>query len=166
MIERLKALSKGQMLAVTIITYAIYFLLTILAPVLTICIKFDLFSVAETKLKISGWAIILLLVAAVVGLTILNKSITKMTDTRPANAYFKYTLQTISNLILPVATIFIVIWIRADMAKASSTLILMCSYYIAGGIIDGAIISFIDRENRLRDGSLEDKEKDDRRNLV
>lgn len=167
MIERLKNLSKKQMILVTVSSYVMYFLCTILAPVITVCIKFDLFNAAkESKLQISGWALVLLLIGAVVGLFIIRRSVNKMSDIRPANAYFKYTLQTISNLVLPVVVLLLIDLFKNDIALASSTLTLMCIYYIAGGVIDGAVISFIDRENKIRDGALFDKEKDARRSKV
>lgn len=167
MIERLKNLSKRQMILVTVISYITYFLCTILAPVITICVKFNLFDAAkESRLQISGWALVLLLIAAVVGLFIIKRSVNKMSDIRPANAYFKYTLQTISNLVLPVVILLLVELFKNDIALASSTLTLMCIYYIAGGVLDGAVISFIDRENKIRDGALFDKEKDARRSKV
>lgn len=167
MIERLKNLSKSQMILVTVISYITYFLCTILAPVITICVKFNLFDAAkESRLQISGWALVLLLIAAVVGLFIIKRSVNKMSDIRPANAYFKYTLQTISNLVLPVVILLLVELFKNDIALASSTLTLMCIYYIAGGVLDGAVISFIDRENKIRDGALFDKEKDARRSKV
>ena len=167
MIDFLKNLSKKQMILLTISTYVIYFLCTILAPVITICIKFDLFNAAkESKLKISGWALVLLIIAAVVGLFILKRAINKMSDIRPANAYFKYTLQTISNLVLPLLVLLVGGLFKKDIDLASSTLTLMCFYYIAGGLIDGAVISFIDRENKIRDGALLDKEKEARRSKV
>lgn len=167
MIEWLKGFSKKQMLLTTVLTYIGYFMITILGPILTICIKFDLFNAAkQSRLKISGWALILLMIATVVSLFILRRVLNKMKDTRPANAYFKYTLKTISNCILPVIGFFVIYLLKEDYETTLSTARLLCVFYLTGGILDGAFISFIDRENNIRDGALFDKEKDSRRHLV
>lgn len=167
MIERLKNLTKKKMLLVTVIAYTTYFLFTILAPIITICVKFDLFNAAkESRIKLSGWAVVLIIVAVVVSLFLIKRAVNKMSDIRPANAYFKYTLQTVSNLILPIAVLLVAYLFKKDMELAGSTLTLMAIFYMVGGLIDGLVISFIDRENKIRDGALLDKEKDARRDNV
>lgn len=159
MINYFKNLSKKGMLAWTACSYIVYFLLAIVAPVITVCIKFKLFSTVETKAGIGGWALILIIVATIVSMFVLRRAINKLSDLRPAAAYFKYTLDTISHMIAPVGVILILNLMNTDFTLVRNTLYIMMLFYISAELIDGMIINYIDRENKIRNGALYDKEK-------
>lgn len=166
MIKYLKGLSKGKFRAWKWCSYIAYFFFSIFIPVLTVCIQYDLFGNTGTKTKLSGWGIVLLIIACVVGFFALKRAIAKLDDLNPAAAYFKVVLNTVSKLILPVVAIIVVFLLKSNFELASDTIYWMCASYIAAGLIDGILITFIDRESRIRNKSLLDKEALERQNLV
>lgn len=159
MIDFLKECSKKKLFFLTLGSYVAYFALTILGPVLTVCLKYDLFNSATTKIKINGFALLILIIIAVVSIFILKRAIAKIRDVSKGATYFKYILETITNLVFPVLMLFVIYLMNKNFALASSTMIIVCIFYIAGEIINGLVINFIDRENRIREDSLYDKEK-------
>lgn len=167
MIEYFKKLTKKQMTLWSVFTHIGYFALSIFAPVLTVCISYGLFSNdVDTKIRLGGWCIVLLLIAGVVSLFAIKKAMDKLDDRKPTVAYFKYTLKTISNLILPIGIICGLIFLKNDFVKACTTLSTMCGFYIAAGLVDGVLLSFIQREERFRTSALENREIEERKNLI
>lgn len=159
MIDFLKECSKKKLLLITIGVYVAYFCLAILGPVLTVCIKYDLFNSAESKTKINGFALIIIIIIAIVSLVLLKKAVAKIRDVSKGACYFKYILETVSNLVFPVMTLVVVYLMNVNFSLASSTMIIVCIFYILAELLNGLVINFVDRENRIRQDSLYDKEK-------
>lgn len=167
MIDYFKKQTKKQMVLWRVGTYTGYFLLSIIFPVLTILVNYNLLSPeAPTKTRLGGWVVVLLLIAGIVSVFVIKKAINKLKDTSPASAYFKYSLKTVCNIILPVGIIFAIIFLKDDFVLACNTLTTMCIFYIAAGLLDGILISFVERETNARDNALQNKEIEDRKNLV
>ena len=162
MIDFLKECSKKKLFFLTLGAYVVYFCLAILGPVLTVCLKYDLFNTAAQKTKINGFALLILIIIAVVSMVLLKKAVAKIKDVSKAACYFKYILETISNLVFPVMTLVVVYLMKTNFELASSTMIIVCIFYVLAELLNGLVINFIDRENRIRQDSLYDKEKAER----
>lgn len=168
MFKYFKELNKKQMLAWTIGMYALYFSLTVLAPVIVVCCKYNLFNntVTDSRVKLSGWAIVLLMVAGIVGLTVLRKASEKIGEDHISHAIFKYTLKTIRKVLLPVIVLIAIYMMTKNFELAKETIIWMCCFYIVGGVLDGTVISVIDRENRFRAEAKHSNEVSERKDKV
>ena len=160
--------SKNKMRWVTIASYVTYFLISIFAPVLTICIKFGLFNGegTSTKVSISGWAMVLLLIVAVVGVTLLKKAIAKIPDVKLNMARFKYTLQTVSSSIPPLVAFYVIHLFQTNLETACETGYWIAVFYMIAALFDGIVISGIDRENRFRQKAAEKVEIEKRADKV
>jgi len=155
--------SKNKMRWLTIIAYTVYFLLAIVAPVMTICIKYKLFSTGvSTKLSISGWAMVLLLIVGVVGVVVLKKAIQKIPDTKLIMARFKYTLKTISNCVPPAIALYAIHLFEVNLQLACSTGYWLAIWFLVAALFDGILITSIDRENLLREKAAEKVEVEKR----
>ena len=159
--------TKKEMLAWTACTYVAYFIITILAPVLTILVNYDVFNAeTTTKVKLGVSAVVLLIVVAVVGLFFIKRTLEKLNDIHEGVAIFKYSLETVSNVILPVIILVALYFLNIDFDRAKTTILTIMILYIAGGILDGTLINIISRENRIRDKALLDKEASERASNV
>ena len=155
MFDYLKNLSKKNMLIWTIASYVVYFGLSIFAPVLTIAIKYGLFTPGDTTTSTSksltGWGLVLLMIAIIVGFRVLKNASVKIPDSSKSGAIFKIIVRTTSNVLLPIAIIAILYFLTKNFELAKGTLLIMCYFYIGAGIIDGIWLYAIDRENAYRD---------------
>ena len=159
--------TKKEMLAWTACTYIVYFIITIVGPVLTILINYDVFNAeTTTKVKIGVSAVVLLVVVGVVGLFFIKRTIEKLNDIHEGVAIFKYSLETVSNGILPVIILVALYFLNIDFDRAKTTILTIMILYIAAGILDGTLINIISRENRIRDKALLDKEASERASKV
>jgi hypothetical protein len=164
--------SKNKMRWITIAAYVTYFLIAIFAPVLTICIKFGLFSApnsgggVSTKIAISGWAAVLIIIVAVVGITLLKKAIAKIPDVKIGMARFKYTLQTVSSCVVPLAAFYVIHLFQTNLDLACDTGYWIAVWFLIAALFDGIIISGIDRENRFRQKAAEKVEIEKRADKV
>ena len=164
------SLDKKGMLLWTIFSYIGYFMIAIFAPVLTIAIKYGLFNlsdyVSESNKTLAGWGLVLLMIAIIVTLKVLRNSIEKVDDVSKGGAIFKYTVKTISNLILPLGGMLMLYFLTKNFNLAKDTLMIMAIFYIVAGIIDGVLLSVIDRENNIRRKAKLSNEVDARREKV
>lgn len=160
--------SKNKMRWVTIASYVTYFLISIFAPVLTVCIKYGLFNGegTSTKVSISGWAAVLLIIVAVIGMTLLKKAIGKIPDVKIGMARFKYTLQTISSCIVPLAAFYVIHLFQTNIALACETGYWLAGWFLLAALFDGIVISSVDRENKFRQAAAFDVEKEKRKDKV
>lgn len=167
MIKWLENLSKKNFRIVKFTSYIVYFLLMIVGPLLTVLIKYDVFNTETTsKLKLNGWALIILIVIAIVALFVCKKAISKLNDLHPASAYLKYSLTTAISLILPIIALVVIHQMKLDIKLASSTMYWVLGFYIAGSLEDNILISFVNREDNIRSNALMDKEKAKRADRV
>lgn len=170
MFKYFKKISRKKLLLWTALSYLVYFLITILGPVLIVLGKYGILnntnnnevSYPESKIRLSGWALALIIAIAIAALFALRRNIEKINDVRPAGAIFKYTLSTISNLIFPIIILVAVRAMKVNFDLAVSTIMDITWFYIAGALLEGTIINIISREHRLRDKAKEFKEQQDR----
>lgn len=165
-----KSLSKKAMLLWTVFSYIGYYCLAIVAPVITIAVKYNMFTpkadTSESNVNIAGWGLVLLMIALIVSMKVLKTSAEKVDDVGKAGAIFKYTIKTISNIILPLGGMLMLYFLTNNFNLAKDTLMIMAIFYIIAGIIDGTLLSVIDRENNIRRKAKLANEVDARRSNV
>jgi hypothetical protein len=114
----------------------IYFGLILVAPIIIVSCKYELFVSSEKVGKLSGLGIIVAIIFGVIALTQLKKAINKLGEETPNQQMLKYTLLMLYTLIFPALALIFAYCIKDDVDLAVSTL-KMCMYFLIGGIFFG-----------------------------
>ena len=157
--------SKKSLFWLTFLHWTLYSLFCVVAPCLTIMIKYGM--IGEKVTVISGVGISILVIFIFIGLKLLKNQANKI----PVDTYlWKFRMKTILNLIfsiiVPIVVLVLAFLIRDNMALALSC-IETCVWFVLIGFVEDAILgASVERENTIRDNSKRDKEKSKRANKV
>lgn len=161
MFKFLESLNKRNFLLATVLSYLVFFILELIAPIVVIITRYAI--AKDNYVKIGMGGLILIFVVAVVGVFIIRRTVAKLGDTRPAVALFKYTLEAIQSVIIPGA-VFLMLWLlQNSLATFYGCLQIICVLYVVGGIWNSIVINMIDREANLRDAAYKQNEIDKRK---
>lgn len=141
------------------ITNILYFILTVLAPIVTVISRFG--TLSQTSHRVSILFIILMVSIIFVSLKLLREQIKKIKILNLDGSYknnlrtFKHVMEFIYSAILPT-TVLIVSVVFATVLKNAidfyvNMIIICMSFYIAGVILDNLVIAFLNDENELRE---------------
>lgn len=157
--------SKKSLFWLTFLHWTLYASLCVIAPCITIMLKYGL--IGERVTVITGVGISILVIFLFIGLKLLKNQANKIAiDSYLWKARVKATLNLIFSITVPVAVLILVFLIK-DNSEVALSCIGTCSWFIMGGFIEDCILgSSVERENLIRDKSKADKERAKRSNKV
>lgn len=161
--------SKKLFWGVTIGCYALYFCLVVLAPTITVCIQYDLFSKTTddgSLRKVTGLALIVIVVFGIMAYVFIKKAITKLPKVSIKEQRFRFGLETIFDCIPLAIALFVMFAVKDDAALAFTTAKICIFEFLAGVLVYGLVIKFIDAEWEIRQAAKLDNEKEKRREVV
>ena len=158
----LKDMKRWPLFWLSLVFKLIYLGLTLIAPIVIISCKYNLFIKKEQVGKLNGWGFILLITFVVIGLRGFKKQIAKLPDITINQQRFKYSLELIYALFFPIIAYLVIIQFKSNFTLAYTTFKWCFWFVMAGIIVDKLFIAYIDKEIDLRHKALEKKEIDDR----
>lgn len=136
--------------AVWLLLEGLNLILTVIAPVVTICIKYHLFEKAVQDRKLNGFLLILIIVVAYLGLRTIKKLVTKLPDSTIKEQWIKYSIKTAFATTIPAFACFVLWCFKDDFDKAYNTFIICLAFYTVGLVVENLFLSFIDKERWYR----------------
>lgn len=162
----LKDLSKGAVRGLTILHYILSYGLTLVAPCVIILVSYGM--IGEKTTTISGIAMVLIIVFAFIALVKLKKEVNDKISIKAAigKARWKAVFNFICSLILP-GVIILVLFLMKDNFELAFRTVKYCAIALLVSALEMFLLgSSVDRENAIRSGAEEDKEKELRRGKV
>lgn len=158
--------SKKKMLVVTFACYLIYSCLLLVGPAVTIMLKYDIFNYAKNNNRLSGIALLFLVVFLLYAYIMACKFLNKLPQITTNEQRFKFGIQTFLKII-PFGSVILALWIARDNVILAFDTALICLIFILAAIVfDGLYIKFIDAEWNIRSAAKLDKEKVKRSEVV
>ena len=146
---------------------AISLILTVIAPVVTICIKYKLFEKAVSQeRKLNGFLLVLIIVVGILILKTIKKVVNKLPEISTKEQWIKYSLNTMYAVSIPALACFVLMCFKDNFNLAYDTFIICLAFYTLGLIVDNLFIAFLDRERHLRKIADEKIEVQKRMNRV
>lgn len=157
--------SKRKVFWLTVLHWVLYSAFCVIAPCVTIMIKYGM--IGEKVTFISGIGISILVIFLFIGLKLLKNQANRIpVDSYLWKARVKAILNLIFSLTVPVVVLFLVFLIKDNMALAISC-IEICVWFILIGFVEDCVLgSSVERENMIMNNSKADKEKAKRSNKV
>lgn len=138
----------------------LYFLLTVLIPIIIIGCRYQIFT--SDKIRLTGWGWCLAIFISVVGLRIINRLVNKLPDTNKKQQQLKYTILGVRALFIPIAVIIAMVLLKNDFDLAYSTIWLVLMFFSFGIVVDYTCIKYLDKELYFREKAQERIEVDKR----
>lgn len=161
-----KKWSKVKFNLFMIFSYLFYYIISVITPLVYIVKRFKLTIKPEQIGHISGVALILVVLAFIELLKRSKGLLAKLPDEKHSQALFKYTVEGIFSLILPVGVIIGIIFLKVDWKFYSETIIALATTQIISTIFYTYVVRFVDKEIRQRKEASAFNEMSDRRELM
>ena len=117
----LKDMKRWPLFWLSLIFKAFYLGLTLIAPIIIISCKYNLFIKKEQVGKLNGWGLILLITFVVIGLRGFKKQIAKLPDITINQQRFKYSLELVYALFFPIIAYLVIIQFKSNFTLAYTT---------------------------------------------
>lgn len=156
------------MWGVTIISYILYFCIVVLAPTITVMVKYDIFGQAKESAmhRVTGFGLIIIVICGIAAYVFMKKAISKLPQISVQEQRFKFGLEALFDCIPLAIVIFAMFVIKDDTTLAFSTMKICMWLFLAGVLFNGLVIKFIDAEWFIRQSAKLDKEKNKRKDVV
>lgn len=164
--NKIESWNKKTMWVVTIICYILYFSIVVLAPTITIMIKYQVFQHSEKMKNITGFGIIVVVICGLASYIFVKKVTAKLPQTSTGERRLKFAIETIFDCLPLAICLYAMFAVRDDLALAFSTMKICMWYFLIGILFNGLFIKFIDAEWKLRDEAKKNKEIAKREGVV
>lgn len=159
--------SKKLMWTVTALCYIAYFGLIVLAPIITIMVKYQVFSKAEeTATRITGFGLVVFVVFGLAAYIFFKKAVTKLPKVSVNEQRFRFGLECLFDCLPLGIALYSLFVVKDDINLAFSTAKYCLIFFLAGTLWNNLFIKFIDAEWEIRQGAKLDKEKEKRKGVV
>lgn len=138
----------------------LYFLFTVLIPIIIVGCRYQIFS--SDKVRLTGWGWCLAIFIAVVGLRIANRLINKLPDITKKQQILKYTILGVKALFIPIIILIAMRLLKNDFDLAYNTIWWVLFSFIFGIVIDYSCVKYLDKELDFRYKAKERIEVDKR----
>lgn len=152
--------SQKKLKTVNVCMNVLYFALTFLAPIIVVVVEFCKLS-ASASTKVSMIFIIFAVCIVLICARLLKKQVEKIKILNIDGTYnnkartFKHIMLSIYKLVLPVAILIVSVvfstFLKEQIDFYVTLIIIIVSFYIAGGLVDSLILAFLDEELEIRD---------------
>ena len=126
----------------------VYFLFTVLIPIIIVGCRYQIFS--SDKVRLTGWGWCLAIFIVVVSVRVGGRLIKKLPETSKKQQMLKYTLLGIGALFIPVSILVAMILLKNDFDLAYNTFGWVLFSFIFGIVVDYTCIKYLDKELELR----------------
>ena len=126
----------------------LYFLFTVLIPIIIVGCRYQIFS--SDKVRLTGWGWCLAIFITVVGVRVANRLIKKLPDIEKKQQILKFTLLGFKALVIPVAVLVAMRLLKNDFDLAYNTFWWVLFSFIFGIVVDYTCIKYLDKELELR----------------
>ena len=126
----------------------LYFLFTVLIPIIIVGCRYQIFS--SDKVRLTGWGWCLAIFITVVGVRVANRLIKKLPDIEKKQQILKFTLLGFKALFIPVAVLVAMRLLKNDFDLAYNTFEWVLFSFIFGIVVDYTCIKYLDKELELR----------------
>lgn len=161
--------SKKCMWGVTLLCYILYFCIVVLAPTITIMIKYDIFGRndgSRSMISVTGFGLIVIVVCGLASYIFLKKAINKLPQISINEQRFKFGIETLFDCMPLGIALYAMFVVRDDIKLAFDTMGICMWFFLGGILFNGLFIKFIDAEWFIRQGAKLDKEKAKRKDVV
>lgn len=162
----IKSYDKATLRTLQIIFTSFYILFLLIIPVTIVCIQYRLFEKHSTGYSITGAGLIFFIILGIYIYKRIKKLLNKLPEITYNQQKFKFTAQTLVNLI-PLILLLIGMFLVADDIKTAYRTFKLCLIFLVfAELIDGFCLKYIDAELELRKEALKQKEIEDRKDKV
>ena len=126
----------------------LYFLFTVLIPIIIVGCRYQIFS--SDKVRLTGWGWCLAIFITVVGVRVANRLIKKLPDIEKKQQILKFTLLGFKALVIPIAVLVAMRLLKNDFDLAYNTFWWVLFSFIFGIVVDYTCIKYLDKELELR----------------
>lgn len=163
MFKDIQSWSNKKLFWAHLIVGLVYIGFMLIAPVITVSCKYELFITSEKVGKLSGFGILIVIIIGIVGIRALKNVVSNLPETTYGKMWFKVAMTTVYSLMLPILAVIVMGCFKDDFATAYETMKLVLIFFICGILVDKLVLSWIERERRLRNAGEEADEIDARR---
>lgn len=149
--------SKAKLRAYWITFNALYFVVALIIPIVIVGCRYQIFDYAS-KVKLTGWGVILAIIIAIVFVRTLNRMLNKLPESTLQEQRVKYTCLGVKALIIPVFILIIMHLFKSDFDLAYNTIWWCLFSYMFAVAFDYLFIHYLDRELDLRNKAKEQNE--------
>lgn len=162
----IKSYDKATLRTMKIVFSSFYILFLLIIPVTIICCQYHLFQKTTASYRITGMGLIFFIVLGIWVYKRIKRLLEKLPEITYNQQKFKFTAQTIVNL-LPLVLLLVGMFLVSDDIKTAYKTFKLCLIFlIFAEFIDGFCLKYIDAELDLRKEALKQKEIEDRKDKV
>lgn len=158
--------SSKKLLILNIIFTLLYYSLILVAPIVTVGIKYAIFENVPAHVKLTGIGLVLFVILGIFGYKKLKQTISKFPQRKISQQRLKFTMETIFSFIPWTIILIAIAFCMDNMNKAFSTLKICTFFIIAANMIDGLFLKYIKCEYELRNSAQDILEVDARKELL
>ena len=162
----LDKLTKKQIFWLRMLFNSLYMICMLVVPLTIICIKYKIGQDTTEKTIFAGWSLILILTFTVIGLFALAKVIRKLPDSTMAQQRFKYTLELVKDLSLPICAMIVINQFKINFDLAYDTICGCLVSLVLGILLDNLIIKYLDKDYSYQQKAVEENEINKRKHRV
>lgn len=160
---KIEKYSNGKLRTLYYSSLLLYFVFTLVSPIVVISQKYALFTTAaSTTMSLTGIGACILLAFSVIGVKKLKEQINKFPENTVAQRRIKFTCELVYSLAIPVVVVAVLIAFKLDFIRAYDTIRDCIIFYIIGILIDNLFVKYLASERSLRFESQKDVEKQKR----
>lgn len=158
--------SEKKLKAWYIVANLVLLALQLVAPIIVICTKYDLFKHTTEGNVINGFGLVCLIIFLILGLKSFKKIVDKMEDITYKEQRIKFSLQMLYAVAVPACCVIVLLAFKSDFKKAYSTFCIGLIFYVLGIIFDYMVLKFIEREKDFRHKAKERIEIEKRMDVI
>lgn len=160
---KIEKYSNGKLRVLYISSLILYFAFTLVAPLIIIGNKYNLFTRYEsTAVSLTGLGACVFLALSIIGLRKFKEQISKFPENTVAQRRIKFSCELVYSLALPIAIVIVLVAFKLDFIRAFDTIRDCMIFYIIGILIDNLFVKYLASERSLRFESQKDVEKQKR----
>ena len=141
--------SNKKLRGIYIVSLLVYFLLTLVAPIIVVSANYQMFKTAGVN-TLTGLGICLLLAFSVIGLRVLKSKIIQFPENTVPQRRVKFTCQLVYSLFLPLIVVAVLFAMKSNFETAYQTIHGCIWFYLGGILVDNLVVKYVESERKLR----------------
>lgn len=132
-----------------IIYTIIYYLFTLLAPTIVVCINYGLFKNAVQSKKLNGALLLLIMIFVIVVFRAFKKVVNRLPEETMKQQKVKYSLLCLYSLAIPLSIAILLIFSHKQLELAYNTALWCIGFFSLGIIVDHCFIMYLDNTMKV-----------------
>lgn len=158
--------SQRKLRVIYILSTITLLVLQLAAPLIIICINYNLFKHTTEGNVINGLGLILILIFSILGLRSFKRIVEKMEDITHKEQLLKYFLLMLYAISIPLICVIVLLAFKENFKLAYKTFCISLIFYTIGIFFDYMFMKFIEREKDFRHKAKERIEVELRMNVL